>query len=50
LEEDAGEYLGYVRCVGRRNGQAKLEEYCWPDTLRVSPDDYSPHPLLRDEA
>jgi cyclopropane fatty-acyl-phospholipid synthase-like methyltransferase len=48
LEDDAGRYLGYVRCVGRRNGQVKLEDYCWPDTLRVSPDDYSPHPLLRD--
>lgn len=48
LEEDAGQYLGYVRCVGRRNGQVKLEDYCWPDTLRASPDDYSEHPLMRE--
>lgn len=48
LEEDAGQYLGYVRCTGRRNGQVKLEDYCWPDSLRVSPNDYSPHPLLRE--
>jgi len=31
LEADAGRYLGYVRVVGRRRGEAKLEEYCWPD-------------------
>ena len=32
-----GRYLGYVRVVGRRRGEAKLEEYCWPDTLRSFP-------------
>lgn len=48
LETDAGRHLGYVRVVGRRNAGARLEDYCWPDTLRVSPDDYSRSPLLRD--
>ncbi|HEX2149725.1 MAG TPA: methyltransferase domain-containing protein [Actinomycetota bacterium] len=48
LETDAGEYLGYVRVVGRRNGGVQLEEYCWPDTLRVSPEDYHHSPLLRE--
>jgi hypothetical protein len=46
LEADAGRYLGYVRVVGRRTA-AKLEPYCWPDTLRVSPVDYTRKPLLR---
>lgn len=37
VEDDAGRYLGYVRVVGHRRGEAKLEEYCWPDTLRSFP-------------
>lgn len=49
LEADAGRYLGYVRAVGRRNPEAVLEDYCWPDPLRVSPDDYHRSPLLRGE-
>ena len=32
--KDQGRFIGYVRVVGRRRGEAKLEEYCWPDTLR----------------
>jgi SAM-dependent methyltransferase len=47
LEADAGRCLGYVRLVGRRRGQAKLEEYCWPDTMRSFPSRYTKKPLLR---
>jgi SAM-dependent methyltransferase len=49
LEIDAGRYLGYVRLVGRRRGEAKLEEYCWPDTVRSFPSEYTKKPLLRDQ-
>jgi len=35
VKEDAGRTLGYVRVVGRRRPDVKLEEYCWPDPLRV---------------
>jgi hypothetical protein len=48
IEEDGGRFLGYVRVVGRRRGEAKLEEYCWPDTLRALPQQYAKKPLLRD--
>ncbi len=48
VEEDAGRYLGYVRAVGRRRAGVKLEEYCWPDTLRSMPAaPYTKTPLLR---
>jgi ubiquinone/menaquinone biosynthesis C-methylase UbiE len=47
LEADAGMYLGYVRLVGRRRGDAKLEDYCWPDTMRSIPPQYTKKPLLR---
>jgi SAM-dependent methyltransferase len=49
LEADGGRYLGYVRLVGRRRGQAKLEEYCWPDALRSFPPQYTKKPLLRSQ-
>ena len=49
LEADAGRYLGYVRLVGRRRSEARLEEYCWPDTMRSLPISYAKHPLLRNE-
>ena len=49
LEADRGRYLGYVRLVARRQGQAKLEEYCWPDTMRSAPPQYTKRPLLRSE-
>ena len=49
LETDAGRYLGYVRLVGRRRGAAKLEEYCWPDTMRSLPTAYTKKPMLHDE-
>ncbi len=49
LEEDRGQYLGYVRVVGGRRHGGKLEDYCWPDTLRSAPVDYTRKPLLRTE-
>lgn len=48
IEADAGRTLGYICVVGRRNGEAKLEEYCWPDTLRSLPVQYTKKPLLRE--
>jgi cyclopropane fatty-acyl-phospholipid synthase-like methyltransferase len=47
LAADRGNYLGYVRVVARRRGDARLEEYCWPDTLRSFPLNYTQKPLLR---
>ena len=47
VEADAGRYLGYVRLVGRRRDGVKLEEYCWPDTMRSFPLQYTKKPLLR---
>jgi SAM-dependent methyltransferase len=49
LEADQGEYLGYIRMVGRLQENPALEDYCWPDTLRSFPICYEPKPLLRDE-
>jgi ubiquinone/menaquinone biosynthesis C-methylase UbiE len=49
LETDSGRYLGYVRLVGRRRGDVKLEDYCWPDTLRSFPPQYTKKPLLRSQ-
>ena len=49
IEEDGGRFIGYVRVVGRRRGEAKLEEYCWPDTLRSFPQQYTKKPLLRSQ-
>lgn len=46
LEADAGRYLGYIRCVGRRRPEARLEEYCWPATMRPFPLKYTKKPLL----
>jgi SAM-dependent methyltransferase len=48
VEEDAGRCLGYVRMIGRRRGEAKLEPYCWPDTVRIPPAEYVPRPLYRE--
>jgi cyclopropane fatty-acyl-phospholipid synthase-like methyltransferase len=47
IEEDAGRFMGYIRVVGRRRGETKLEEYCWPDPLRSIPQQYTKKPLLR---
>lgn len=54
IEADAGRYLGYVRMVGRRRDDAKLEPYCWPDPLCHSPwlvpDEYERVEMLKDGA
>jgi len=47
IEADAGRYLGYMRAIARRRDHVKLEEYCWPDTLRSIPVQYARKPLLR---
>lgn len=47
LEADHGQYLGYVRVVGRRRADAKLQDYAWPDTMRSLPCQYAKKPLLR---
>ena len=44
LETDRGRYLGYVRVVGRRNGQVKLD-----DPIAALPASYTKKPLLRSE-
>jgi hypothetical protein len=50
VEADGGRNLCYVRVVGRRRGEAKLEESCWPDTLRcLVPPQYTKKPLLREQ-
>jgi ubiquinone/menaquinone biosynthesis C-methylase UbiE len=48
LEADRGRFLGYIRVVGRRRGDAKLEDYCWPDTTKSFPQQYTKKPLLRE--
>jgi SAM-dependent methyltransferase len=50
VEADEGRYLGYVRLVGSRREGVKLEEYCWPDTTRAFPAQYTKKPLLRQQA
>jgi ubiquinone/menaquinone biosynthesis C-methylase UbiE len=47
IQADAGRYIGYVRVVGRRQAEVKLEPYCWPDTMRSVPVQYKKKPLLR---
>jgi SAM-dependent methyltransferase len=42
VEADCGSYLGYARVVGRRRGQAKLE-----DSIVSMPAEYTKKPLLR---
>jgi SAM-dependent methyltransferase len=49
IEADQGRYLGYVRFVGRRRDQVKLEEYCWPDTMKSFASQYTKKPLLRNQ-
>jgi SAM-dependent methyltransferase len=51
IEADQGRTLGYVRAVGRRLPNVKLEEYCWPDPLRVMPaEEYVKKPLMREDS
>jgi SAM-dependent methyltransferase len=47
LKADAGRNLTWFRMVGRRNGDAKLMDYCWPDTTKSFPPEYESKPLLR---
>jgi hypothetical protein len=47
VEDDAGRYLGYVRVVGLRRNGVRLEEYCWPDSMRSLPPTYTKKPMLR---
>ena len=49
VEEDAGRFIGYVRLVGRRRAETRLEQYCWPDPLRSFPPQYTRKPLLRSQ-
>jgi len=44
IEADRGSYLGYVRVVGRRQGQVKLA-----DDIVSLPAQYTKKPLLRSE-
>jgi SAM-dependent methyltransferase len=44
LEADRGSYLGYVRLVGRRKGQAQLADH-----IVSLPEQYTKKPLLRSE-
>ena len=51
IEADRGRNMTYVRMVGRRRAGVKLEEYCWPCTLRSIPvTPFESKPLLRDSA
>jgi SAM-dependent methyltransferase len=47
IEADHGRYFGYVRVVGRRQRDVALQEYCWPDTMRSTPIEYTKKPMLR---
>jgi len=44
VDADKGEYLGYIRVVGRRSGDAKFEE-----PLVSVPSEYTKKPVLRDQ-
>jgi len=48
IEDDGGRFMGYVRVVGRRRSEAKLEEYDQPNTIRIPPQ-YTKKPLLRNQ-
>jgi SAM-dependent methyltransferase len=48
LEADRGNYLGYIRLLGRRT-EVKLEKYCWSDTMRSFPIQYKKQTLLRNQ-
>jgi SAM-dependent methyltransferase len=47
VQADGGQFLTYTRVVGRRRGDAKFDEYCWPDTMRSMPQQYIKKPMLR---
>ena len=44
LKADGGEYLGYVRLVGRRRGEIELADH-----IMSVPTQYTKKPLLRSE-
>ena len=44
LEADGGDYLGYIRLVGRRRGETELAEH-----IVTVPTQYTKKPLLRSE-
>jgi cyclopropane fatty-acyl-phospholipid synthase-like methyltransferase len=48
IEADAGRYLCYVRLIGRRRNEVKLEDYLCSDTIRIPPQ-YTIKPLLRSQ-
>jgi cyclopropane fatty-acyl-phospholipid synthase-like methyltransferase len=48
LEADGGRYMGFIRQIARRRGDATLQDYCWPDTLKSMPTVYERYPLLRE--
>jgi cyclopropane fatty-acyl-phospholipid synthase-like methyltransferase len=50
VDADAGRHLAYIRMVGRRRENIKLEEYAWPDTMRSMPVSYEPQPVLKKSA
>jgi SAM-dependent methyltransferase len=50
IEADGGQILGYVRLLARRRADAKLETYCWPDSMRSFPLEYEQKPVLRQES
>ena len=45
LEADRGSYLGYLRLVGRRRAEARLDE-----PIVSIPSEYAKKPLLRSSA
>jgi len=47
LEADAGRYLNYNRLVARRKTDVKLDEYAWPNELRL-PYAYEKKAMLRE--
>ena len=48
LEADRGQTFGYARMTARRRADAKLDPYCWPDSLRsMLPASYERKLLLR---
>ena len=49
LDEDDGQYLGYVRMVASRYEDVKLEEYCWPNQSTTWPVEFIRHHVFRSQ-
>jgi SAM-dependent methyltransferase len=45
VERDAGQYLTYIRMIGRRNEAIELQPYCWPDGSFSLPHAFESKPL-----